>query len=163
MGTNLKRVSVSKLLKVLQTSWHVASGAFVAMFGMVLITISVTVIERSIFTPPPKIELEQKIKSLTEALNSSARTIAEIENEITERKNLVDRLQADAALAQKLSAVNKDQVQAIAQTLKSELERQERSGFWTSQFQNFAYTCLGVLLAELYHWMKRRMARREEA
>jgi hypothetical protein len=74
-----------------------------------------------------KAELQDRIKILTNTLNESARAIEDIEKEIGQRTNLVERLKRDADTAERLAAVNREQAEAIAQTLKGELDRQERA------------------------------------
>jgi hypothetical protein len=112
---------------------------------------------------PPPPTLEDRIKLLTDSLNSSARTIQEIENEIKDRQALVTKLQRDAEIAQKLTALNKDQVDAIAQVLRGQIEAEEHRSFWGNQFLAVLYTLLGVALAELSRWFLRWRARRKAA
>jgi hypothetical protein len=92
-------------------------------------------------------------------LNSAAKTISEIEGEIKKREELVRRLQSDAETATKLSELNKPQLDAVAQVLKGEIERDQRQSFWTAQGLAVFYAILGVALAELYHWIIRRWRR----
>jgi biopolymer transport protein ExbB/TolQ len=106
-------------------------------------------------------DLAERIRTLTGSLNSAARTISEIEGEIKKREELVRRLQSDAETASKLSALNKPQLDAVAQVLKSEIERDQRQSFWMAQGLAIFYTILGVALTELYHWIMRRRRRRE--
>jgi hypothetical protein len=52
----------------------------------------------------------------------------------------VAQLQKDADTATKLSAVNKDQVEAIAQVLRTQNETEEHKSFWSIRRSLF-FTC----------------------
>ena len=100
--------------------------------------------------------LENKIKSLSSSLNTAASTISQIETEIAARQTLVQQLKSDAETAQALSALNQQQTQAIAQSLRGQLEKKEKEGFWWSIAQNVFFAALGVAFGELYHFLMRR-------
>lgn len=104
----------------------------------------------------PTIDLPAKITLLTENLNKSAETIAEIERDIQQRHELVTKLQRDAEIAERVSKLNREQVDAIAQTLQGELEKRERNSFWWTFAYNLFFVLLGVVLTELWHWIRRR-------
>jgi len=105
--------------------------------------------------------LEDRIRELTQSLNKSATTIQEIENEITKRQALVSQLRKDAETASKLATVNKEQVDAIAQVLRTQIQAQERNSFWFNQGINALYMFLGVGLGELVRWFLRWRAKRK--
>jgi len=110
--------------------------------------------------PPPQLELVDKIRVLTQSLNSSATVIGEIEKEISDRIKLVDRLKNDAATAEHLASLHREQAEAIAQALKGQLRKQEQDNFWSSNFQALFWTFVGVLMTEVFHFVKRRLNKR---
>jgi hypothetical protein len=62
-----------------------------------------------------------------------------------------------------LAALNKEQLEAVAQVLRSEIKSDERQNFWTAQFLAFFYAALGVALSEGYRFILRWRARRKLA
>jgi hypothetical protein len=110
-------------------------------------------------TFPKKEDLAVRIQTLTNSLNSAAKTISQIEDEIKQRQSLVAKLQRDADEASKLSTLNKDQLDAVAQLLRSQTE----SSFWSSQAIALFYAVFGVALSELYRFVMRWRARRRLA
>jgi hypothetical protein len=110
---------------------------------------------------PKQADLSVKIQTLTSSLNSAAQSIGQIEAEITKRQALVEQLQHDADVAAKLSALNKDQMDAVAQVLRSEIKSDERQNFWSAQLLAFFYAALGVALSEGYRFILRWRARRK--
>jgi hypothetical protein len=105
-------------------------------------------------------EIARRIGVLTDILNKSARAIGDIETEITQRRELVRQLEKDAQRAKQLSAVSREQAEAVAQTLKIELERREQSSFWSSQLLSLFYVLLGVVAAEIFRYVRGRYLRR---
>ena len=105
--------------------------------------------------------LQDRIKVLTNSLNKSASTIQDIETEIKNRQALVEKLQKDAEIAKKLTELNKDQVDAISQVLRGQIEEEEHRSFWSNQALAFFYVLLGVLLTEGTRWFLRWWSRRE--
>ena len=100
----------------------------------------------------PEPTLESRISELSTLLINSAQRIGEIESEVRRRQELVEKLQTDAETAKRLSAVNKEQAEAIAQTLRGELKRQSEHHWWSENWLHFTYMIMGFLLAELYHY-----------
>jgi hypothetical protein len=111
---------------------------------------------------PNQQELPARIQTLTKSLNSAAETIGQIEQEIEKRQELVAQLQRDAD-ASKLSTLNKEQMDAVAQVLRSEIKSDERQNFWSAQLLAFFYAALGVALSEGYRFVLRWRARRKLA
>jgi hypothetical protein len=93
------------------------------------------------------------------SLNTAAQTIGEIEDEIKKREVLVKQLQHDADTAAKVSTLNKDQLDAVAQVLRGEIKSDERQNFWSAQLFAFFYAALGVALSEGYRFIIRRRTR----
>lgn len=125
----------------------------------VVVTISFAImgLVNSFWPKPEQPDIAERIKTLTSSLNSAAKTIAEIEEQIKQREELVHRLQSDAEIAKKLTELNKPQLDAVAQVLKGEIEKDERQKFWTAQALAVFYTLLGVALAEFYRWIVGRL------
>lgn len=103
--------------------------------------------------------LPAKVQTLTASLNTAAQVIGQIEAEIKQRQELVQQLERDADQASKLAALNKDQLDAVAQVLRTEIRSDERQNFWTAQLLAFFYAALGVALSELYRFIMRWRAR----
>jgi hypothetical protein len=104
-------------------------------------------------------DLAVRIVELTELLNLSVKRISEIEGEVKERQALVAKLERDATTAKQLSAVSREQVEAVAQALRVELQLQEKHHWWSANWLHAAYTLLGVILAELFHYFYPRVLR----
>jgi uncharacterized membrane protein YdfJ with MMPL/SSD domain len=104
---------------------------------------------------PKQVELPARIQTLTKSLNSAAETIGQIEDEIARRRKLVEQLQRDADTAAKLSALNKDQMDAVAQVLRTEIKSDQSQNFWNAQMLAFFYAALGVALSEGYRFITR--------
>ena len=103
--------------------------------------------------------LPKRIDSLSKSLKNSATLITEIEREILRRQELLEQLKKDAETAKHLAELSSPQAQAVAQALRLEFEREQTRSFWTSVLQNFAFAILGVFLAELWRYLRRRIAR----
>ena len=111
----------------------------------------------SFYRQPPD-SLQSKIDSLSKALGDSASTIDQIQGEITHRQELLQQLRKDAEVAKQLAEVNAPQADAIVQTIRLEMEREKRSDFWLNVFQNFIFAVFGVVLAEIWHFIRRRLS-----
>jgi hypothetical protein len=151
VGENLWK----KLSEVIIPAFLLGAGAAVAITAVQL--------AENVFFGPKNVAptLEDRIRELTQSLNKSATTIQEIENEITKRQALVSQLRKDAETASKLATVNKEQVDAIAQVLRTQIQAQERNSFWFNQGINALYMFLGVGLGELVRWFLRWRAKRK--
>jgi hypothetical protein len=108
-------------------------------------------------------DLPSKIQTLTASLNSASQAIGQIENEIKQRQELVQKLEKEADTASKIAALNKEQMDAVAQVLRSEIKSDERQNFWGAQLLAFFYAALGVGLSEGYRYLLRWRARRRLA
>lgn len=107
-------------------------------------------------------DLNSRIADLTLSLVKAARAISEIEEDIKKRQALVEQLRQDADTASKLAMVSKEQAEAVAQALRTEIASEQRQSFWSNQAYALFYTLLGVVLAELYHFLVNRLRRRRE-
>jgi hypothetical protein len=129
-----------------------------------VVAISVSAAGYPNFWGSKKESLEDRIVVLTSSLNSAARTITQIEDEIASRRKLVEKLKIDADTAQAISALNQKQTEAIAQSLRVQLEQKEREGWWWSVAQNIFFAALGAAFGEISRLiMSWRRARRINA
>jgi uncharacterized membrane protein YdfJ with MMPL/SSD domain len=138
----------------------VTISTFAGLAG-VIISLASTFISHQ--EKPKQLELPARIETLTKSLNSAAETIGQIELEIKQRRDLVQQLEKDAATASALSALNKEQMEAVGQVLRSEIKSDERQNFWGAQLLAFFYAALGVGLSEGYRFILRWRARRRLA
>src|SRR4051812_17076051 len=102
--------------------------------------------------------VEQRIAALSDSLKAASGAISDIEREVNARRELVTGLQRDADTARKLSAVNQEQVEAIAQVLRREVSADESKNFWISVAQNIFSAFLGFGLSEGCLWWRERRA-----
>lgn len=106
--------------------------------------------------------LEQRISELTDSLQKSSRSISDIEQEIEQRKSLVDQLREDAKIAEGLKTLNKEQVDAVAATLRGQLQVQSDESWWSDVGMNVFFTLLGTILGQLtwvWPWLRQRWAK----
>ncbi len=68
--------------------------------------------------------LQDRISNLTKNLKSSVAVITEIEEEISRRKNLAVKLEADIERYSRLKEINQAQVEAIAQALEIPIKKE---------------------------------------
>jgi hypothetical protein len=105
--------------------------------------------------PPRQPEtFEERIATLTNSLNNAANQVSEIEQEITRRKQLAEQLQAQADQARKISTMNADQVNAVAQALRGELHDETKSEFWNSTLTNIFFAFLGAVFGEVFRYIR---------
>lgn len=88
--------------------------------------------------------LDERISRLTRALEESTQLISTIESEIAQRQDLVRRLESDVQTYNQLAQLREAEVEAVAQTLRSELDRQGKKEFWQQVAMNFFFFMLGV-------------------
>jgi transcriptional regulator NrdR family protein len=70
--------------------------------------------------------LEGRIITLTENLKSSLSVISDIEAEIQNRAKIVEKLRNDAQLYEQLRELSQSQVEAVAQTIRSEITHESK-------------------------------------
>jgi ABC-type multidrug transport system fused ATPase/permease subunit len=88
---------------------------------------------------------EQRIARLTQALSESSHVIQEIEEEMRERSELVERLKRDAQTYERLRNINREEAESVAQALGGELRKEGRRSFRANLVMSFAFFLLGVL------------------
>ncbi|MCP3703678.1 MAG: hypothetical protein GY954_12220 [Alteromonas sp.] len=98
-------------------------------------------------------DLESKINRLTSALSDSANLINHIQGEIESRHKLVEKLKADHEHYENLVKLKESEVEAVAQLLRGELQKESKNSFIKSIAANFIFFVLGsaVSLAVAYY------------
>lgn len=91
--------------------------------------------------------LEIKIQKLTTALSDSAHQISNIHSEIIERQKLVEKLKADHEHYEKLVKLKESEVEAVAQLLRGELQKENKTTFMKSIMSNFIFFFLGSIVS----------------
>ena len=120
-------------------------------------TVPVILLSEYLEPKKPITDLPQRIKTLTDTLNQSARTIRIIEDEVSQRQELLERLRRDQELVTSLASLNQPQAEAVAQALRVELKKEEREIWWSKQVENFVFAALGAFLALGLDWLIRRL------
>jgi peptidoglycan hydrolase CwlO-like protein len=82
--------------------------------------------------------LQERITTLTENLKSASVVISEIENEISKRNQTAQKLREDVQRYEQLRQLNQPQVEAIAQTIRSEIAGESRKSMWRNAGITFA-------------------------
>jgi hypothetical protein len=90
--------------------------------------------------------LKEKITNLTMALQDSATLISQIEIEINERRSLVEKLEGDAKRYNEIAKLKQSEVEAVAQVLRGDIQRENRKSFWQQLTINFLFFLLGVIM-----------------
>ena len=88
---------------------------------------------------------EQRIARLTTALSESSHVIQEIEAEMKDRTELVEKLKRDAETYERLRNINREEAEAVAQALGGELRKEGRRSLLTNFLMNFVFFVLGVI------------------
>jgi hypothetical protein len=139
-------------------------GTIVTVTGAAFVALSVPVFQHFFVTRNTSApDLPARISTLTTSLKGAAETIGAIEQEIKQRQVLVEQLEREADTASKLKTLNKEQLDAVAQVLKGEIQGDQRRNFWSAQGLAFFYAAVGVALSELYRFILRWRARRRLA
>ncbi len=147
--------TINQFVKEFRVHFAPVFGLLFAFLGV--ITAISSIIKPDIFTNEQKAEtLEMRIGELTRSLGISAKLVSEIEQEIEKRRTLVGKLQEDAEQAKKLSALNAEQVAAVAQALRGELHKEDRTSFWIGVATNLFFAILGASFGELFRWLRTR-------
>jgi hypothetical protein len=115
----------------------VAVGALISLLGGLL---SLKMLRRK-----KKGTTEDRIRRLTNSLREATQLISNIESEITSRYTLAEKLQKDVDVYNKLVELRKPEVEAVAQLLRGELEREGRRSFWKGFATNFLFFVLGAI------------------
>jgi hypothetical protein len=125
----------------------VIPGIVAGVLAFFLVLDALKMLEEPILRPrDPAVD---QVKRLVKALAESTRVIAEIEREVQARSNLAKRLQADVKRHRELLELNRSEVEAVAQTLRVEVQREGRRGFWASVVVNAIFFGLGIVVTLL--------------
>lgn len=90
--------------------------------------------------------IEDKITSLNNNLKDSLSVISEIESEIKNRSEIVNKLKEDDRRYEEIKELNQSQVEAIAQTIKGELASESRKSLWRNAIITFIVALIFFLL-----------------
>jgi hypothetical protein len=105
--------------------------------------------------------LEQRIALLTTNLDQASSAISDIEREIDERRQIVSRLEEQRQIAEAITTLNKEQVEAVAQLFKGEVEASNRRSFWRDIWVTVAVSAffyiLGAVTPATYGWLTTRL------
>ena len=88
--------------------------------------------------------IEDRINTLTTSLRDASRIVSQVEEEIADRQQLVQRLQKDAETYNKVASLNKGDVEAVAQVLRGELKKDDRRKLFRDILLNFVFFMLGL-------------------
>jgi hypothetical protein len=92
---------------------------------------------------------QDRIRALSSVLAESAVVIEAMQKEIEARKELVSKLEKDARTYEQAAALNRTQVEAVAQLLRGELRVGERRSLTWSIAINFIFFLFGILISVL--------------
>ncbi len=110
-------------------------GAIAALLASLLAGISVFLAEKRRREKAPS--LEDRITTLTENLKTSSSVISEIASEIEKRRQIADKLKNDVQRYEQLREISQPQVEAIAQTIRSEIRGESRKSVWRNAIITF--------------------------
>jgi hypothetical protein len=113
-----------------------------AVSGVSLLACQVVVVAIDDLARAPT--LTDKIATLAASLNTAALAIDEVDREVQARRALVTQLENDAARDSQISALHRQEVEAIAQTLRGELDLAGRRSFRSGLIQNAVFFALGI-------------------
>jgi hypothetical protein len=88
--------------------------------------------------------IQDRIKALTSALTDATSLIGNIESEIKSRSVLAEQLEKDIQEYNRITALKKPEVEAVAQLLRGELQKEGRATFWKGVALNFIFFVLGA-------------------
>jgi DNA relaxase NicK len=91
--------------------------------------------------------LETKVASLTSALGESTKIINHIQSEIESKHKLVEKLKEDHEHYEKLVNLKESDVEAVAQLLRGELQKESNKSFTKSVAANFVFFFLGSIVS----------------
>ena len=88
----------------------------------------------------------ERIDRLSKALKESISLTNEIENEIRERHSIVTKLQGDVDRYESLAKLKESEVEAIAQTLRGELQSEGSKSLLKSAFVSLVFFIAGIVV-----------------
>jgi hypothetical protein len=93
--------------------------------------------------------LQDRIIILTASLSEATKIIGNIELEIKARSTLAEQLESDAARYEELIKLKKPEVEAVAQLLRGELQKEGKATFWKGFVVNLLLFVLGAIVSWL--------------
>lgn len=91
--------------------------------------------------------LDEKVKKLTNALGDSANLIGHIQSEIKTRHKLVEKLKKDHEQYDNLVKLKQEEVEAVAQLFRGEIQKENSSSFIKNILANFIFFVLGSIVS----------------
>lgn len=92
-----------------------------------------------------KPSLAERVKTLTESLNTSTSLISEIQLEIEKRHELVTKLQKDTEHYEALSKLKEKETEAVAQLLQGIVNKDNERSFYKGVIVNFIFFTIGLV------------------
>lgn len=93
----------------------------------------------------PSGSIEERAEDLSRSLKEASRLVDQMQSDIQSRQAIVTKLRNDLATYDKLAALKKEEVEAVAQALRGEIDRNARRSFWEGVGVNFGFFFLGVI------------------
>jgi hypothetical protein len=112
---------------------------------------AVSVLQGEIDRPPPPPPRKERIRELTMALEQATDLVDELRTEIAQGEELAARYQADVARFEHLAALKREEVQAVAVELRSEVRLGSRRGMAVGLLTN---TVVGAAFFALGLWVQ---------
>jgi hypothetical protein len=122
-------------------------GIPAAIFALVLVG-DATGYTQPLLRPPDPAEV--RVKKLVEALSESTKVITQIEREVKARGALAERLQADIERNRGLLQLNAVEVEAVAQTFRSEVRTEGRRSLLANVILSAFFFALGIVVTILF-------------
>ena len=91
--------------------------------------------------------LDEKVKKLTNALGDSANLIDHIQSEIETRHKLVEKLKKDHEQYDNLVKLKQEEVEAVAQLFRGEIQKENSFSFIKNILANFIFFVLGSIVS----------------
>jgi hypothetical protein len=116
----------------------------------VLVLLLITVVGDAADAPPAPDPRKERIARLTSALEQASELVDELRRDITEGEELASRAQADAERYERLRALKREEVEAVAQEFGSQIRSGDRRNivisFATNVVTGAVFFALGLLV-----------------
>ncbi len=86
----------------------------------------------------------ERIERLSKSLKEAASLSSEIENEITRRNEIVEKLKTDLKRYEELKKLKEPEVEAVVHTMRGELKREGNKSLWQSADLNLIFFLAGI-------------------
>ena len=128
--------------EILSTALPLILAAGAASIGLEFLKLK---IERSIRERRGETTSE-RIEKLSRALTDATRLIGGIERELKERHRLVESLREDCDRYEQLAKLKATEVDAVVQSLRGEIRREGKRGFWQAVVLNLVFFLAGAVV-----------------